>query len=202
MRFSPHFQLFYFNDRLEICEFFEWKIKRINNADLFSQLPLVILVIRYKRADVSLCFLSPYFNVIRSIDLQVEHTALLLLSRVTWQSVIAASAVENCAFFSYRDIIDYRSALVSLVWRSVGMMVVEGRTEVHKQDPHINPWFVQMLQDEVQSHVDCIIHGPVCSVSKQQGVQSGSSDVLQISQKPVFQMTSWRQALEPQVCSR
>ncbi len=23
MRFSPHFQLFYFNDRLEFCEFFE-----------------------------------------------------------------------------------------------------------------------------------------------------------------------------------
>ncbi len=42
MRFSPHFQLFYFNDRLEFCEFFEWKIKRINNADLFSQPPLVI----------------------------------------------------------------------------------------------------------------------------------------------------------------
>ncbi len=39
MRFSPHFQLFYFSDRLEFCEFFEWKIKRINNADLFSQHP-------------------------------------------------------------------------------------------------------------------------------------------------------------------
>ncbi len=39
-----------------------------------------------------------------TIDLQVEHTALLLLSRVTWQSVIAASAVEN-RVFSYRDII-------------------------------------------------------------------------------------------------
>ncbi len=37
MRFPPHFQLFYFNDRLE------WKIKRINNADLFSQPPLLIL---------------------------------------------------------------------------------------------------------------------------------------------------------------
>ncbi len=42
MRFSPHFQLFYFNDRLEFCEFFEWKIKRINNVDLFSQPPLLI----------------------------------------------------------------------------------------------------------------------------------------------------------------
>ncbi len=44
MRFSPHFQLFYFNDRLEFCEFFEWKIKRINNADLFSQPPLLIFI--------------------------------------------------------------------------------------------------------------------------------------------------------------
>jgi len=33
MRFSPYFQLFYFNDMLEFCE---WKIKRINNAHLFS----------------------------------------------------------------------------------------------------------------------------------------------------------------------
>ncbi len=46
----PHFQLFYFNDRLEFCEFFEWKIKRINNADLFSQPPLVIFT---KGANIS-----------------------------------------------------------------------------------------------------------------------------------------------------
>ncbi len=39
-----------------------------------------------------------------TIDLQVEHTALLPLSRVTWQSVIAASAVEESRFL-YRDII-------------------------------------------------------------------------------------------------
>ncbi len=50
MRFSPHFQLFYFNDRLEFCEFFEWKIKRINNADLFSQPPLFIFT---KGANIS-----------------------------------------------------------------------------------------------------------------------------------------------------
>ncbi len=41
MRFSPHFQLFYFNDRLS---FFEGKIKRINDADLFSQPPLLIFI--------------------------------------------------------------------------------------------------------------------------------------------------------------
>ncbi len=42
MRFSPHFQLFYFNDRLESFKLFEWKIKKISNADLFSQPPLLI----------------------------------------------------------------------------------------------------------------------------------------------------------------
>ncbi len=50
MRFSPQFQLFYFNDRLEFCEFIEWKIKRINNADLFSQPPLLIFI---KGANIS-----------------------------------------------------------------------------------------------------------------------------------------------------
>ncbi len=50
MKFSPHFQLFYFNDRLEFCEFIEWKIKRINNADLFSQPPLLIFI---KGANIS-----------------------------------------------------------------------------------------------------------------------------------------------------
>ncbi len=44
MRFSPHFQLFYFNDMLEFCDLFEWKIKRINNEDLFSQPSLLIFI--------------------------------------------------------------------------------------------------------------------------------------------------------------
>ncbi len=39
---SPHFQLFYFNENLELCKFFEWKIKKIDDADLFSQPPLLI----------------------------------------------------------------------------------------------------------------------------------------------------------------
>ncbi len=47
----PHtLQLFYFNDRLEFCEFFEWKIKIINNADLFSQPPLLTFT---KSANIS-----------------------------------------------------------------------------------------------------------------------------------------------------
>ncbi len=73
MRFSPHSQLFYFNDRLEFCEFIEWKIKRINNADLFSQPPLLIFI---KGANISgghcsdravalilinLCFMSHFY---------------------------------------------------------------------------------------------------------------------------------------------
>ncbi len=46
----PHFPLFYFNKRLEFCKCFEWKIKRINDADLFSQPPLLIFI---KGANIS-----------------------------------------------------------------------------------------------------------------------------------------------------
>ncbi len=73
---------------------------------------------------------------------------------------------------------------------------VKSGAEVYKQDPHISTWSVQMLQDEVQSHVDCIIHRTVCSVGKMPGVQWRPSD----KPKPVFQMISWPQTLEPQVC--
>ncbi len=48
---------------------------------------------------------------------------------------------------------------------------VKSGAEVYKQDPHLSPWSVQMLQDEVLSHVDCIIHRLVCSVGKLQRVQ-------------------------------
>ncbi len=44
---SPHFQLFYFN---ESFEFFEWKIKKINDTNLFSELPLLIFT---KGANIS-----------------------------------------------------------------------------------------------------------------------------------------------------
>ncbi len=50
---------------------------------------------------------------------------------------------------------------------------VKSRAEVYKQDPHISPWSVQMLQDEVQSHVDCIIHIPACSVANCRGSSKG-----------------------------
>ncbi len=52
------------------------------------------------------------------------------------------------------------------VWRDDG---VKSGAVVYKEDPHISPWSVQMLQDEVQSHVDCIIHRPVCSVANCRG---------------------------------
>ncbi len=74
MRFSPHFQLFYFSDRLEFCKFFEGKIKRINNADLFSQLPLLIFI---KGANISggHCIRAREFPVsVQSIYIQtVSH---------------------------------------------------------------------------------------------------------------------------------
>ncbi len=31
------------------------------------------------------------------------------------------------------------------------------KAEVHKQDTCISPWFVQMLEDVVQSHVDYVM---------------------------------------------
>ncbi len=55
---------------------------------------------------------------------------------------------------------------------------VKSGAEIYKQDPHISPWSVQMLQDEVQSHVDCIIHRPVCSVDKLQGVRKGPMEAF------------------------
>ncbi len=41
MRFSPHFQLFYFN-YIFVIFFMKFKIKKIDDGDLFSQLPLLI----------------------------------------------------------------------------------------------------------------------------------------------------------------
>jgi len=57
--------------------------------------------------------------------------------------------------------------------------------EVNKHDP----WSVQMLQDVTQSHADHIIHIPLCSISKLEGVQLAYSNDIQVGQQ-VFQMTS------------
>ncbi len=61
--------------------------------------------------------------------------------------------------------------LCQLILKGIRDDGVKSGAEVYKQDPHISPWYVQILQDEVQSHVDCIIHRPVWSVHKLQGVQ-------------------------------
>ncbi len=61
--------------------------------------------------------------------------------------------------------------LCQFILKGVRYDGVKSGAEVYKQDPHISPWSVQMLQDEVQSHVDCIIYRPVCSVGKLQVVQ-------------------------------
>ncbi len=99
MRFSPHFQLFYFNDRLEFCEFFEWKIKRINNADLFSQPPLVIFT---KGANISgghCIYLSFYRSIIQFIILQFchfIHPSIIVLSIVL--SIYRSVCLSVCHF--------------------------------------------------------------------------------------------------------
>ncbi len=55
---------------------------------------------------------------------------------------------------------------------------VKSGAEVYKQDPHMSHWSVQILPDEVQSHVDFIIHRPVCSVGKLQGSSKGSVEAF------------------------
>ncbi len=83
MRFSPHFQLFYFNDRLEFCKFFEGKIKRINNADLFSQLPLLIFI---KGANISggHCTCCPLVILLENTGL-VSIAMLMILNYISQQ---------------------------------------------------------------------------------------------------------------------
>ncbi len=69
-----HFQLFYFNDRLAFCE---WKIKRINNADLFSQLPLLIFDHIYQGCQ----YYNMHINSAKSkCKIYNLHLALLLLT--------------------------------------------------------------------------------------------------------------------------
>ncbi len=54
--------------------------------------------------------------------------------------------------------------LCQFILKGVQDVGVKSGAKVYKKDPHISPWSVQMLQDEV-------IHRPVCSVGKLQGVQ-------------------------------
>ncbi len=42
MRFSSHFQMFYFNDRLELCYFFEWKKQKDKHFRyIFTRVPIL-----------------------------------------------------------------------------------------------------------------------------------------------------------------
>ncbi len=45
-----------------------------------------------------------------------------------------------------------------------------------------NSTATEVLQDVMQSHVDCVIHRPVCSVGKLRRIQQVFSDVLQVGQ--------------------
>lgn len=46
----------------------------------------------------------------------------------------------------------------------------------------MGPWGVEVMQDVVQSHADCIIHRPVFPVGKLQGLQQEACDVLRAAQ--------------------
>ncbi|XP_042292121.1 uncharacterized protein LOC121913527 [Thunnus maccoyii] len=53
---------------------------------------------------------------------------------------------------------------------------IKGGAEIHKKDPGIGSCSVQVLEDEVEGHVYCIIHRPVGSVGELQGVQEWVCD--------------------------
>lgn len=55
-------------------------------------------------------------------------------------------------------------------------------TQIWRNNPWICPWVVDVLQDIVQSYVDCIFHQPINPLCKLQGVQQGASYVFQLSQ--------------------
>ncbi len=105
MRFSPHSQLFYFNDRLEFCEFFEWKIKRINNADLFSHTPFLTFI---KGANISggHCTLLIYF-----IYLKYDLLAMLKTWYFFQDSLMNKKLNKNSIYLKYNlcNNIHYRS---------------------------------------------------------------------------------------------
>ncbi len=89
MRYSPHFQLFYFNDRLEFCEFFEWKIKRINNADLFSQ--------------------TPFLTFIKGANISGGHCRCAIWSKLSFESHV--SSICKTAFLHLKNISKLRPML-------------------------------------------------------------------------------------------
>ncbi len=95
----PHFQLFYFNDRLEFCEFLEWKIKRINNADLFSQTPLLIFI---KGANISggHCIWFMYYHIAL---LLVWYCSYVCVCMCIHTRIWAISHEQQCEMAVYRQ---------------------------------------------------------------------------------------------------
>ncbi len=57
---------------------------------------------------------------------------------------------------------------------------VGGRAEVKKHDPGIFSCKVQVLEAEMEGHVDCIVYRPVGSVGELQGVQKWVCDVFEV----------------------
>ena len=61
--------------------------------------------------------------------------------------------------------------LGELVLKKSRTDVVEGRAEVHKQDPGVGSCEVKVLEDEVEGQVDGAVYRSVGSVGELQGVQ-------------------------------
>ena len=59
---------------------------------------------------------------------------------------------------------------------------IECGAEVHKQDPGVGVGGVEVLEDEVESHVDCVVYRPVGSVGKLQWVEEVVGEGLEVGQ--------------------
>eukprot|EP00064_Thunnus_orientalis_P003907 superscaffoldBa00000338_g3918 len=71
---------------------------------------------------------------------------------------------------------------------------IKGGAEIHKKDPGIGSCSVQVLEDEVEGHVYCIIHRPVGSVGELQGVQEWVCDGFKVGQYKVFKRLHYHRA--------
>ena len=57
---------------------------------------------------------------------------------------------------------------------------VKSRVEIHKQDPGVGTYGVQVLEDVVEGQDDCIVYRPVGSVGKLQEIQEGVGDLFEV----------------------
>lgn len=60
-----------------------------------------------------------------------------------------------------------------LVDQDVWEDAVEGRAVINKQHPHIGVLLLQMAQRSMCCHGNCILCGPVCSISILVGIKGG-----------------------------